>query len=178
MSMEGLTVSNLEHQPSTSAEEARKRTQYGASGSSLETRPKSAEGAVRSTGDDGSASAAPSSMVAHLKELVDHQIASGRGAVGVLANSAMRAAGDLEKDAPQLAGFVREAASQLNGVVKGMEDRSIDELVRAASAYTRRQPALVFGLAAVAGFLAMRTVRAASPAHSNGARAHGTHAHG
>jgi hypothetical protein len=44
----------------------------------------------------------------------------------------------------------------------GLRDQSVDELVRAASDYTRRQPAVVFGLAALAGFFALRTFKSAT----------------
>jgi hypothetical protein len=43
-----------------------------------------------------------------------------------------------------------------------MRDQSVDELFRSASNFTRRQPALVFGLAALAGFFALRTIKSTS----------------
>jgi hypothetical protein len=53
----------------------------------------------------------------------------------------------------------------LDGLANDLHDQSVDELVRSASDFTRRQPALVFGLAAVAGFVALRTVYSASSAN-------------
>jgi hypothetical protein len=40
-----------------------------------------------------------------------------------------------------------------------LQDQSVDQLWRSASNYTRRQPAVVFGLAALAGFFALRTFK-------------------
>jgi hypothetical protein len=40
-----------------------------------------------------------------------------------------------------------------------MENQTVDQLTKSASDYTRRQPALVFGLAALAGFFAFRTFK-------------------
>jgi hypothetical protein len=42
----------------------------------------------------------------------------------------------------------------------------VDELIGGASDFTRRQPAVVFGLAAVAGFLALRTLKLTQPVAS------------
>jgi hypothetical protein len=47
----------------------------------------------------------------------------------------------------------------MNGYAEDLRDQSVDQLVRTASAFTRRQPAMVFGLAALAGFLALRTLK-------------------
>jgi hypothetical protein len=41
-----------------------------------------------------------------------------------------------------------------------LRGKSADELLRSASDFTRRQPALVFGLASVAGFLLFRIFKA------------------
>jgi hypothetical protein len=40
-----------------------------------------------------------------------------------------------------------------------MQDQTVDHLVRAASDFTRKQPALVFGVAALAGFFMYRTMK-------------------
>jgi hypothetical protein len=48
-----------------------------------------------------------------------------------------------------------------------LQDQSVDQLWRSASNYTRRQPAVVFGLAALAGFFALRTFKS-TPARRPG----------
>jgi hypothetical protein len=43
-----------------------------------------------------------------------------------------------------------------------LEDQTVEQLAKSASDLTRRQPALMFGLAALAGFFAFRTFKNAS----------------
>jgi len=105
------------------------------------------------------ASEAASTITDQVKELLDSQLASGVKMVGHLGNSAQRAADDLDQNAPQLAGLVRGVADRIEGYAYDMRDQSVDQLFRSASNFTRRQPALVFGLAALAGFFAFRTIK-------------------
>lgn len=105
------------------------------------------------------ASEAASTITDQVKELLDSQLASGVEMVGHLGNSAKRAADDLDRNAPQLAGLVRGVADRIESYADDMRDQSVDELFRSASNFTRRQPALVFGLAALAGFFAFRTIK-------------------
>jgi hypothetical protein len=105
------------------------------------------------------ASEAASTITGQLKGLLDTQLASGAEMVGHLGSSAKRAAGDLDRNAPQLAELVRGVADRIEGYADDMRDQSVDQLLRSASNFTRRQPALVFGLAALAGFFAFRTIK-------------------
>jgi ElaB/YqjD/DUF883 family membrane-anchored ribosome-binding protein len=112
------------------------------------------------------ANEATAAVGTQVKGMLDQQLGKGCDLISTFAKSAKRAADDLHREAPQLAGLVRGAASRLEGVANDMQNQSVDQLMKTASDYTRRQPALVFGLAAVAGFLALRTVRNASPGKS------------
>jgi hypothetical protein len=47
-----------------------------------------------------------------------------------------------------------------------MREQSVEELVRTASDFTRRQPALVFGLASLAGFVLLRVLKSNPPSNS------------
>jgi ElaB/YqjD/DUF883 family membrane-anchored ribosome-binding protein len=96
-----------------------------------------------------------------VKLLLDRQVGSGADMVGHLASAVKRAAQELDRDAPQMAGLVRTASDRIGGYADGLRDQSVEQLMRAASDFTRRQPALVFGLAAVAGFFALRTLKSA-----------------
>ena len=97
-----------------------------------------------------------------VKQLLDQQVGNGAAMVGRFASSAKRAAEELDHDAPQLAGFVRGLADRMNGFADDLGQRSAEQLMRDASEFARRQPALVFGLAALAGFFALRTIKSAS----------------
>jgi hypothetical protein len=104
------------------------------------------------------------SKVSHqVRDLLDRQVGSGADMVGHFANSAKRAAEELEKTAPYVAGFVHVFANRIESYSDDLRDQTVDQLIRSGSDFTRRQPALVFGLAALAGFFAFRTLKSAPP---------------
>ena len=96
-----------------------------------------------------------------VKGLLDRQVGRGADMVGHVAGAMRRVAQELDRDAPQLAGLVRTAGDRMDGYAEDLQDQSVEQLMRTASAFTRRQPAMVFGLAALAGFLALRTLKSA-----------------
>jgi uncharacterized phage infection (PIP) family protein YhgE len=109
-----------------------------------------------------SASNAASTVTHQVKDLLNNQVGSGADLVGHFASSAKRAAEDLDRNAPQLAGVMRGVADRIENFADDMRDQSVDDLLRTASDFTRRQPALVFGLAALGGFFVFRTLKASS----------------
>jgi uncharacterized phage infection (PIP) family protein YhgE len=109
-----------------------------------------------------SAANAASAVTSQVKDLLNNQVGSGAELVGHFANSAKRAADDLDRNAPQLAGMVRGVADRIESFADDMRDQSFDDLLRRGSEFTRRQPALVFGLAALGGFFVFRTLKASS----------------
>ena len=110
-------------------------------------------------------SEAASTITGQVKALLDEKVGDGANVVGNLASSVHTAAEDLDQSSPQLASLVRGVADRLDGYATDLRDQSVDQLVRAASQYTRRQPAVVFGLAALVGFFALRTIKS-TPARS------------
>ncbi len=109
------------------------------------------------------ASATASTVTQNVKDLLDRQIGSGADLAGHFAHSVRLAADDLAKESPMAAGFVRSFANTMDGYAEGLQEQTFDQLARTASDFTRREPALVFGLAAVAGFFVFRTIRSAQP---------------
>jgi hypothetical protein len=99
----------------------------------------------------------------HAKGLLNQQIATGADLVNQIAGAARQAAWSLQPNAPQLANLVRGAADRAESLSRDLRGQSVDDLIRTASNFTRRQPALVFGLASVAGFLAFRVLKASPP---------------
>jgi hypothetical protein len=97
------------------------------------------------------------------KGLLNQQIETGADLVNEIAGAARQAARSLEPSAPQLAELVRGAADRAEGLSRDLRGQSVDDLIRTASDFTRRQPALVFGLASLAGFLAFRVFKAGQP---------------
>lgn len=105
------------------------------------------------------ASDTAATVTEQVKQLLDLQVGNGANMVGHFAGAAKRAAEELDRDAPQLAGLVRTAADRMDGYANDLRDQSVEQLMRAASDFTRRQPAMVFGLAALAGFFVLRTLK-------------------
>jgi hypothetical protein len=126
------------------------------------------------------ASDATANLTGEIKQLLNNQIRVGAGKLGHVARSTRRAAEDLERDAPLLAGLVRSVASQTEGYAGVLRNQSVDDIWQSATDLTRRQPALVFGLAALAGFFVLRTIKStpsmqlSSDYHSRG----GSNLHG
>jgi hypothetical protein len=100
------------------------------------------------------------------KGLLNMQVTAGAELAGHVAQSARCAAADLDQNAPQLAELVRGAAERVENFSRDMRHQTVEDLVRTASDFTRRQPALVFGLASLAGFLALRVLKSNPPHRS------------
>jgi hypothetical protein len=113
------------------------------------------------------ASDTASTLGDHVKQALNGQVGNGADLVQHLASSARRAAEELDNQAPQLAGFVHTFANRVDGYAGDLRGQSVDELIGSASDFTRRQPAVVFGLAALAGFLALRTLKLTQPVASS-----------
>ena len=96
------------------------------------------------------------------KRLLDDQIVAGADLAGHVAESVRSAADKLEQNAPQLAGLVRGGAEGVERFSREMREQSAQDLWRTASDFTRNQPAVVFGLASLAGFLLFRVLKAES----------------
>jgi hypothetical protein len=108
-------------------------------------------------------SEAASSAKGEARRLLDQQVDTGAAYLGHAASSLRNAAGDLSKNAPPLASLADMVADRLDGYADSVKGKSADEVWDAAVDFTRRQPALVFGLASLAGFLAYRTFKSTQP---------------
>jgi len=104
---------------------------------------------------------AASTMSDHVMGLVNDQLGVGAKSANRFAGSMRIAADDLQRESPILAGLVRGLAHNVDGYADRLEGQTIEQLVKSASDLTRRQPALMFGLAALAGFFAFRTFKSA-----------------
>jgi ElaB/YqjD/DUF883 family membrane-anchored ribosome-binding protein len=106
------------------------------------------------------------------KGFLNQRMAGGADLAAHVADSAKCAADNLGDKAPQLAELVRGAADKVEVFSQEIRGKSVDELLRSASDYTRRRPAVVFGLASLAGFLLFRVIKAnpGTPTEVTGAR--------
>jgi ElaB/YqjD/DUF883 family membrane-anchored ribosome-binding protein len=94
------------------------------------------------------------------KGVLNQQITAGAQWVGFVAEATQAAADSLDRNAPKLSGMVRETAQKVERFSRDIKDQSVEELYHSASDFTRRQPALVFGSAALFGFFIFRLLKA------------------
>ena len=105
---------------------------------------------------------AASSMSGHVMGLLNDQLGVGAQSANRFASSMRVAADDLDHENPMLADLVRGFAHNVDHYADRLEDQTVEQLAKSASDLTRRQPALMFGLAALAGFFVFRTFKSAS----------------
>jgi hypothetical protein len=94
-----------------------------------------------------------------LKELMNRQIGGGAVTLRHVGRSTKRRADDLQLHSPFVAGLVRALGSQIETYADDLRHQSVDQLWESAADFTRRRPTLVFGLAALTGFFALRLVK-------------------
>jgi hypothetical protein len=100
-----------------------------------------------------------STMTDSVMGLFNDQLGAGAEIAGRFASSMRLAADDLEGENPMLARLVRGVAHKIDNYADHFEGKTVEQLAKNGSDLTRRQPALVFGAAALAGFFAFRMVK-------------------
>jgi len=105
------------------------------------------------------AASATSTISGHVMDMLNEQLGSGAQSASRLASSMKLAADDLARESPVLAGLVRGLAHNVDSYADHLEGQTVEQLSQSASDFTRRQPALTMGLAAIAGFFAFRTLK-------------------
>lgn len=98
-------------------------------------------------------------LTGEVKEILNRQVGGGADMLGSVARSVRRAAEDIERDSPQIADLARTLATRVDGYAHDLRDQSVEQIWQTTKDFTRRQPAVVFGLAALAGFFALRIVK-------------------
>ena len=97
-----------------------------------------------------------------LKDAVNDRKASGAEYIGSLADTMRRAAREFDTDLPIAGTYIRKAASQFEGVSDQIRNGNLNDLVRNAQSFARRQPTAFLGLAVLAGFGAVRFLKSSS----------------
>ncbi len=97
------------------------------------------------------------------KGFLNMQVSGSSDLAGHVARSVRCAADNLDPNAPKLASLARGAAERVEQFSRDVRGQTVEDLVRTASEFTRRQPALIFGLASLAGFLAFRVLKSSPP---------------
>jgi ElaB/YqjD/DUF883 family membrane-anchored ribosome-binding protein len=104
-----------------------------------------------------------STVTDQVREILDKQVGSNAQAAVQFAGSMKTAAQDMEQHSPLMAALAKSVAQKVEGVASDLQNQTVNQMMNSAADFTRRQPALVFGLAALAGFMMFRTVKNASP---------------
>ena len=109
-----------------------------------------------------------------LKQSVDEQKNAGADYVGTLAETMRRAAREFDHELPIAGTYIRKAAAQVESVSDSIKNGDFNDLVRSAQDFARRQPTAFLGIAALAGFAAVRFLKSSAPASEGGASNQGT----
>jgi hypothetical protein len=97
-----------------------------------------------------------------LKDTVSERRGAGADYVGSLAETIRRAAREFDSDIPIAGSYMRKAASQVESVSDSIRTGQFNDIVRNAQDFARRQPTAFLGLAALAGFAAVRFLKSSS----------------
>lgn len=108
-----------------------------------------------------------------VKDLLNHQVNAGAEFASSIAHSIGCAADDLSRNAPQFAELARGAAHKMDSFAAQVREKSIDDLFQEGSDFARRQPAIVFGAAAVVGFALFRMLKVGTPNIQSGSAGSG-----
>jgi hypothetical protein len=97
-----------------------------------------------------------------LKDAVNDRKSSGAEYVGTLADTMRRAAREFDTDLPIAGTYIRKAAEQVDGVSEGIRNGNLNDLVRSAQTFARRQPTAFLGIAVLAGFGVVRFLKSSA----------------
>ena len=97
-----------------------------------------------------------------LKGAVDDRKSAGAEYVGSLAETMRRAAREFDADLPIAGTYIRKAAEQVDGVSEGIRNGDLNDIVKSAQAFARRQPTAFLGIAMLAGFGVVRFLKSSA----------------
>jgi hypothetical protein len=97
-----------------------------------------------------------------LKQTVDGQKIAGAEYVESLANTLRRAAREFDGDLPMAGTYIRKAASQVEGMSESIKTGNLNDLIRGAQSFARRQPTAFLGMAVLAGFGVVRFLKSSA----------------
>ena len=86
-----------------------------------------------------------------------------------VAQSLYETSTSMREQQPQIASVADQAASRVEGFSSYLRDHDMNDVVRDAESYARREPLIFLGAAFAVGFIAARFLKASSP--SNGGSA-------
>lgn len=94
-----------------------------------------------------------------MREIAEQQKDAGADQLGSIAEAVHGAADELKGKLPAAADYIHSAAERLERASSTMRDQGLDDLVGAVGDYARREPAIFFGGAVIAGFAISRFLK-------------------
>jgi hypothetical protein len=107
---------------------------------------------------------------AKARDVAEQQKRAGAGRLDTLANAVQSAAKNIEPDMPQAAGYMHDTADRLAGMSSALRERSVEDLVGQFGEFARKQPALLFGGALLAGIALSRFLKSSDNGASGRSR--------
>ena len=92
---------------------------------------------------------------------------AGADQMRLLARAMQGASQAVEGDVPQFAGYMKDLSAKLDQAADDVQERELGELGQAASDFAKRNPALVFGGAIVAGLSLARFLKSSGQSSSS-----------
>jgi ElaB/YqjD/DUF883 family membrane-anchored ribosome-binding protein len=102
-----------------------------------------------------------------VKEAVSERKNAGADYVTSLAETIRRAGREFDNDLPIAGKYIRKAASQVDNFADSVRTGDFNDLVRNSQSFARRQPTAFLGIAALAGFAAVRFLKSSSDASAS-----------
>ncbi|HVT55322.1 MAG TPA: hypothetical protein VHD34_04655 [Xanthobacteraceae bacterium] len=96
------------------------------------------------------------------KQFAEQQKNAGVERVDKVADAMHDAAHELDRQVPQASEYIHKAASRLEDAATAVRERSIDDLAGQVGDFARRQPAIFFGGALLAGLAFSRFLKSSS----------------
>jgi ElaB/YqjD/DUF883 family membrane-anchored ribosome-binding protein len=95
-----------------------------------------------------------------LKDIANQEVVAGADLVGHVGKSVRVAGEHLQTNAPYLARFAFSAAQTIEQSADQLRGQSIEALAQSTAEFARQHPEIVFGVAAISGFLLFRLLNA------------------
>jgi hypothetical protein len=99
-----------------------------------------------------------------MREIAEQQKDAGADQLGSIADAVHGAAHELEGKLPAAADYIHGAAERIERASTDMRNRGVDEIISACGSFARREPAVFFGGAMIAGFAISRFLKSSGGA--------------
>lgn len=96
------------------------------------------------------------------QHVAERQKAAGAERISVAAQAMEGAADRLQADMPQASEFVHDMAQRLDAAAASLREKNIDDLIRQAGGFARRQPGMFFAGAVLSGLALARFLKSSS----------------